>query len=195
MTDITVTVTVTVPVPAERTAEFYQFFGLWLAGSLSLSPSPYRAADGSPETAETSEARKLTPWHDSAQDFADAEVLWKKYSPRARAMFNLLMDNPDTKYSGDQIAQAVNIPNGAHGVAGTGPPVPNVRCWRPGPQACSQSAPGTSRETLSRRSPPFRGPARQAAAPAVVPSCTGKSRREASIFERRTATVHSRRVE
>ena len=34
MTDITV------PVPDDRTAEFYQFFGLWLAGSLSLHAQP-----------------------------------------------------------------------------------------------------------------------------------------------------------
>ncbi len=33
-------------------------------------------------------------------------------------MFALLMDNPDQEYTGDQIAQAVNIPNGARGVAG-----------------------------------------------------------------------------
>ena len=30
---------ITVPIPDERVAEFYQFFGLWLAKSLSLSAS------------------------------------------------------------------------------------------------------------------------------------------------------------
>jgi hypothetical protein len=33
-------------------------------------------------------------------------------------MFSLLMDHPDQEYTGEQIAQEVNIPNGAHGVAG-----------------------------------------------------------------------------
>lgn len=113
MTDITV------PVPDERTAEFYQFFGLWLAGSLSLPVSSSGVPGILVDTSEASGSPKpATPWGDTPQDHADAETLWKKYSPRARAMFSLLIDNPDKEFSGDQIADAVNIPNGAHGVAG-----------------------------------------------------------------------------
>jgi hypothetical protein len=104
---------ITVPVPDERTAEFYQFFGLWLAGSLSHSASPSGVTEG-PEAAQPDPR----PWSDTEQDFSDAETLWRKYSPAARSVFSLLMDHPDQKYTGQQIAEAVNIPNGAHGVAG-----------------------------------------------------------------------------
>ena len=33
-------------------------------------------------------------------------------------MFSLLIDNPGEEYTGAQIAEACDIPNGAHGVAG-----------------------------------------------------------------------------
>ena len=77
MTDLTV------PVPDDRTAEFYQFFGLWLAGALSL-PGSQPEAIGSPTGDLPRET--LTPWSDTEQDYADAETLWKKFSPNARAM-------------------------------------------------------------------------------------------------------------
>lgn len=109
---------ITVPVPDDRTAEFYQFFGLWLAGSLSLMQGPPGALEAPPEASEVAKPHELTPWGTTDQDFADAETLWRKYSPRARAMFSLLIDNPDTEYTGVQVAEAVGIPNGAHGVAG-----------------------------------------------------------------------------
>lgn len=102
---------ITVPVPEERTAEFYQFFGLWLAGSLSISQSPAGASEASPRP-------QHAPWGTTEQDYVDAEALWKKYSANARKMFSLMIDNPDTKYTGEQIAEACGIPNGAHGVAG-----------------------------------------------------------------------------
>lgn len=108
---------VTVPVPDDRTAEFYQFFGLWLAGSLSLPGTSLGA------TAEISKASPEGParkqWgKDAEADAADAAALWAKYSKNARGMFGLLMDNPGKEYTGDEIAEAVGIPNGAHGVAG-----------------------------------------------------------------------------
>ena len=109
----------TVPVPADRTAEFYQFFGLWLAGSLSLpsglprgTQSPDRAAGALPSPKE------LKKWTGTPEDAVDAETLWKKFSPNARAFFKILMENPGAEYTGDQIASAAGIPNGAHGVAG-----------------------------------------------------------------------------
>lgn len=106
---------ITVPVPDDRTAEFYQFFGLWLAGSLSLTAG---TSGISPETPEASKPPKLTPWSHEDSDLPDATLLWKKYSPNARAVFSLLIDNPGKEFTGDEIAEACNIPNGAHGVAG-----------------------------------------------------------------------------
>lgn len=111
MTDITV------PVPDDRTAEFYQFFGLWLAGSLSLPGSPAGAMETPGKASETAQPKHIA-WGTTAQDHADAVKLWKKYSPRARAVFSLLMDNPGKEFTGGQIAKEANIPNGSHGVAG-----------------------------------------------------------------------------
>lgn len=109
MTDLTV------PVPAERIPEFYQFFGLWLAGSLSLPAGP---PDGFRVSAEASGAPAVKEWSDTDSDLEDAVLLWGKFSANARAMFSLLIDNPGKKFTGEQIAEATNIPNGAHGVAG-----------------------------------------------------------------------------
>ena len=103
---------ITVPVPDDRTAEFFQFFSLWLAGSLNLSASSGGA------NAESPKPPALNPWASTDQDFADAQDLWQKYSSRARAMFSLLIDKPAEEFTGEQIAQACDIPNGAHGVAG-----------------------------------------------------------------------------
>src|SRR4051794_5751227 len=109
MTDLTL------PVPDERIAEFYQFFGLWLAGALSPPGSHLEVLLG---PAEASAAHTIKPWGGTEEDHADAEALWKKYSPNARAMFGLMIDNPGKEFTGDEIAKAVNIANGAHGVAG-----------------------------------------------------------------------------
>lgn len=107
---------ITVPVPDERTAEFYQFFGLWLAGSLSLTATSMEVSQG---PTENPGSPAYTSWDDETQDpLDDAVALWQKYSSRARAMFGLLIDNPDKEYTGAEIAETVGIPNGAHGVAG-----------------------------------------------------------------------------
>jgi hypothetical protein len=108
---------ITVPVPDERHAEFFQFFGLWLAGSLNLFP---KVVEGSESQSEATEAPKPVsqPWGDTAKDVADAAALWKKLTLRARAMFSLLIDNPGEEFTGQQIADALDIPHGAYGVAG-----------------------------------------------------------------------------
>lgn len=109
-------VDITVPVPDDRTAEFYQFFGLWLAGSLN----PNELADEMPQVdpGHAQSKVQMLPWGSGEQDYIDAERLWKKYSKPARAMFSLLMDNADRRYTGDQIATEIGIEHGARGVAG-----------------------------------------------------------------------------
>lgn len=104
---------ITVPVPDDRVPEFFSFFGLWLAGSLSLPAAASGIAQEPPETPQ-----QIRDWGNTDEDLADAVTLWTKFSPRARAMFSLLIDNPGQEYTGEQIAEACNIPNGAHGVAG-----------------------------------------------------------------------------
>lgn len=109
-------VDITVPVPQDRTAEFYQFFGLWLAGSLAANELAHE--DLQPRAALADGKPRMLPWGSSEQDYVDAERLWKKYSKSARAMFSLLIDNPDKRYTGDQIATEIGIKHGARGVAG-----------------------------------------------------------------------------
>lgn len=98
---------VTVPVPDERVAEFYKFFGTWLAGEASsfskLSEVP-------------SESHEVSSW--SLNDGDEANILWPKLSPQARAVFGYLMDRPGERHTGREIADAVQISNGASGVAG-----------------------------------------------------------------------------
>ena len=107
---------VTVPVPSERIAEFYQFFGLWLGGSLNLLD---HSNSGSNTSKNMPQKDPIRPWGgDVDSDLDDAAFLWAKFSARARSLFSLLMDNPGKRFTGDEIADTLSIPNGAHGVAG-----------------------------------------------------------------------------
>lgn len=106
------TTDITVAVPDERVPEFYQYFGLWLAGSLSLATLPPEGSAG------ISEGPQFKPWENLESDLEDAALLWEKFSRPARAMFGLLIENPGKEFTGGQIAEAVDISNGAHGVAG-----------------------------------------------------------------------------
>src|SRR5207247_3163795 len=54
----------------------------------------------------------------SGDDVALARVVWEKFSPRAKALFSLLMDHPGHKVLGEDLAATLNIPNGKSGVAG-----------------------------------------------------------------------------
>jgi hypothetical protein len=109
-------VDITVPVPDERIPEFYTFFGLWLREGLSLPAEP---SEASPSGSQASEATPTNrEWGASDDDLADAVWLWSKCSAPARRFFSLLIDNPGTKFTGGQIAEACSISNGAHGVAG-----------------------------------------------------------------------------
>lgn len=101
---------ITVPVPDDRIAEFYSFFGTWLAGGPSPAPALGQQV-GNPVT-------EVSPWGQTDEDLALAQVVWGKLSERAQAMFELLMEHPGQKISGEMIAEKVDIPNGKYGVAG-----------------------------------------------------------------------------
>lgn len=101
---------ITVPVPDERVPEFYQFFGAWLAGS-----SATRAAIGQPVGATGPEVK---PWGPADNDLSLAVTVWGKLSAPARAMFELLMEYPGEKISGEMIAEKIGIEKGKYGVAG-----------------------------------------------------------------------------
>jgi hypothetical protein len=86
-----------------RLPEFYEMYGRWLAG---------KPAD------EVAESKVQLPWGSTDEDLALARVIWGKLSDRAKAMFSILMDKPETPFSAEYIAETVHIPNGKYGVAG-----------------------------------------------------------------------------
>lgn len=56
---------------------------------------------------------------DYADDLENAIHVYGLLSARGRGLFDLLMDNPDKRFSGDELADILNIPNGRYGTAGT----------------------------------------------------------------------------
>lgn len=96
---------VTVKVPEDRIAEFYALVGSWLSGE----PASGEEDDGEAVPSD---------WANTDDDLRLAAIVWTKFSPRARALFSLLMERPGTKISGEEIARALNIPHGKYGVAG-----------------------------------------------------------------------------
>lgn len=103
---------ITIPVPEDRVADFYQFFGQWLAGDLQGTTGHHLDSSGTPGAGVDTRVS----W--TLDDDAAAEQLWRKMSGRARGLFTFLMEEPGKRYTGAQIAEAVGIPNGANGVAG-----------------------------------------------------------------------------
>jgi Family of unknown function (DUF6416) len=97
---------VTVKIPEERVGEFYELVGRWLSGE--------HVGDKMTEAP----AATLMNWTNSDDDLALARVVWGKFSPRAKALFSLLMDRPGHKVSGEDLAAVLDIPNGRSGVAG-----------------------------------------------------------------------------
>jgi hypothetical protein len=99
-------------VPGERVAEFYQFFGSWLAGDAAA------AASGPASQGGGGQGTEVAPWGQTEEDAALAKIVWDKLSSRGKAMFGLLMESPGEQFSGEWIAEKLDIPNGKYGVAG-----------------------------------------------------------------------------
>ena len=51
-------------------------------------------------------------------DLELAATVWAKFTPRAKAVFSTLIDEPGERYYGEELARLHHIPNGAHGIAG-----------------------------------------------------------------------------
>jgi hypothetical protein len=94
---------VTVKVPGARIGEFYEMYGRWLKGE-------------EPEVVDES-GGKLQPW-DVKNDLALAARAWSEFPERAKLLFGTLMDEPGEKFTGTQLAEMHNIPNGKYGTAG-----------------------------------------------------------------------------
>lgn len=99
---------VTVKVPDDRVPEFYVMFGQWLNGA----PAPVVPLVG--RNALTPDDRPA--WTDDDGDVA--REVWNKLSAAAKKLFSTLMDNPETQFSGEELAGILGIANGKHGVAG-----------------------------------------------------------------------------
>lgn len=107
---------VTVKVPEEYLGEFYEVFGRWLAEKQhGVDEGLTGSATDLVVGADTLEEEG---WTNADDDVPLARVVWQKLSPRAAAMFSLLMDHPGHKISGDDLAATLDIPNGKYGIAG-----------------------------------------------------------------------------
>lgn len=98
-------VQVTFEIPNRLLGEFYIAVGIALKGAQLES-----AAGEAP--------RELHEWGTEAFDSELAPRAWRKFSPRAQAVFSLLMDSPGVAMSADDIAAKIGLANGRHGLAG-----------------------------------------------------------------------------
>ena len=114
---------VTVAVPEERVPEFYVWFAHFLAAEAGGGP-PGRGGR-TPRGGPWGRGRGFGPprpqfeaaaW--SADDADQAAWLYGKLAPPARELFDLLIDAPGKRFSGNEIAARLKLDKGAHGVAG-----------------------------------------------------------------------------
>ncbi len=57
-----------------------------------------------------------SPW--SSEDTAQAAWIYRKLSGGARQLFDLLIDHPGERFSGNELARRLELEKGSHGVAG-----------------------------------------------------------------------------
>ena len=112
---------VTVAVPEERVPEFYMWFAQFLAAEHGGGPprgGPFpRGGHGPGHGFGPPRAQfEADAW--SAQDADQAAWLYGKLAPPARELFDLLIDAPARRFSGNEIAAHLHLDKGAHGVAG-----------------------------------------------------------------------------
>lgn len=99
---------VTVKVPEDRVGEFYSMYGAWLTGSLPVTVAPAVA------TVEHSRDER-PPWSSADTDLAAA--VWDKLSEQARRLFSTLIDAPEERFSGDELARMLGVEKGKLAIA------------------------------------------------------------------------------
>ncbi len=104
---------ITVAVPEERVPEFYLWFASFLSSEPGAPPWGGRRGRGRGPRHGFGEP---APW--SADDADEAAWLYDKLAPPARALFDLFIDAPGERVSGNDIASRLGLEKGAHGVAG-----------------------------------------------------------------------------
>jgi len=70
------------------------------------------------ESAAEEAAPQLREWGTFAGDDDQAVAAWRKFSPRAQAVFSMLMENPGIAMPADLLAAKIGLANGRHGLAG-----------------------------------------------------------------------------
>jgi len=121
---------ITVGVPEERVPEFYLWFAQFLAADTEAGPpAPPRGGPFGPRGRGRGGFggpggfgpmarghREAAAWSDTDAD--EAAWLYSKLAPPARELFDLLIDAPGKRFSGNEIAARLKLDKGAHGVAG-----------------------------------------------------------------------------
>jgi hypothetical protein len=113
---------ITVAVPEERVPEFYSWFAHFLAAEPGGVPGRRGRGRGGMRGPGHGPGRggpwagEAEPWTD--QDADRAAWLYHRLAPPARALFDLLLDAPGERFSGNDIAARLGLERGAHGVAG-----------------------------------------------------------------------------
>lgn len=96
-------VQVTFEIPDHLLGQFYIAVGRVLHGAQDEDATEQTEPD-------------LNEW--SVFNADEAAAVWRKFSPRAHAVFSLLMDNPGIALPADEIAAKIGLTNGRHGLAG-----------------------------------------------------------------------------
>jgi hypothetical protein len=122
---------VTVAVPEERVPEFYVWFASFLAADTGDQPWAGRGGPprGGPRWGGPGgrgrgpgfgpgmrSEHEAEAW--SADDAEQATWLYGRLAPPARELFDLLIEEPGRRFSGNEIAARLKLDKGAHGVAG-----------------------------------------------------------------------------
>ena len=98
-------VQLTFEVPDRLVGEVYFAIGLALKRAQQEETTP----QGEPE---------LHDWGTESFDGEQVDMAWRKFSPRAQAVFSLLMENPGVAMTADEIAAKIGLANGRHALAG-----------------------------------------------------------------------------
>jgi hypothetical protein len=110
---------VTVPVPEERVAEFYAWFGAFLAAE----PGSWPGRGGGRRGGPPGHGRRGRHPEETAAAWTDADGeraawLYGRLAPAARELFDLVAASPGRRFSGNEVAARLGLEKGAHGVAG-----------------------------------------------------------------------------
>jgi hypothetical protein len=108
---------ITVHIPDDRVSEFYLMLGSWLAQGAGPQAPAGGAAPGSTPRGAGPSGTALQSWTDSDSDLDRARTVWREFSTRAKDAVLVLLNYPGEAITGQELAPAAGISDGAHGVA------------------------------------------------------------------------------